>query len=248
MTAILERRESERLWGRFCNWITSTENRLYIGWFGVLMIPTLLTATSVFIIAFIAAPPVDIDGIRNIEPYLCPTNLPIKIQCNDLSKESIVDISNKFSALDKNGFNAPSKESVIDCSVDDPPTTASPDDSLWLSRIKNINGVPIIGFPALWTSSGEWEPGPQLGYTETDGFRILIPSPFSPSRSLESLPWDSSKLVVAASVQCIFACLSPQAEKASAILMGMRVAVDENLNPAVLESDAKWVVEAINNI
>ena len=31
---------------------------------GVLMIPTLLTATSVFIIAFIAAPPVDIDGIR----------------------------------------------------------------------------------------------------------------------------------------------------------------------------------------
>ena len=64
MTAILERRESESLWGRFCNWITSTENRLYIGWFGVLMIPTLLTATSVFIIAFIAAPPVDIDGIR----------------------------------------------------------------------------------------------------------------------------------------------------------------------------------------
>ncbi|KAJ6687280.1 PHOTOSYSTEM II PROTEIN D1 [Salix purpurea] len=64
MIAILERRESESLWGRFCNWITSTENRLYIGWFGVVMIPTLLTATSVFIIAFIAAPPVDIDGIR----------------------------------------------------------------------------------------------------------------------------------------------------------------------------------------
>ncbi|KAC9242322.1 hypothetical protein E3N88_46147 [Mikania micrantha] len=40
------------------------KNRLYIGWFGVLMIPTLLTATSIFIIAFIAAPPVDIDGIR----------------------------------------------------------------------------------------------------------------------------------------------------------------------------------------
>jgi photosystem II P680 reaction center D1 protein len=30
----------------------------------VIMIPTLLSATSVFIIAFIAAPPVDIDGIR----------------------------------------------------------------------------------------------------------------------------------------------------------------------------------------
>jgi photosystem II P680 reaction center D1 protein len=31
---------------------------------GVVMIPTLLTATTCFIIAFIAAPPVDIDGIR----------------------------------------------------------------------------------------------------------------------------------------------------------------------------------------
>ncbi|XBJ07572.1 hypothetical protein VPH35_013071 [Triticum aestivum] len=65
MTAILERRESTSMWGRFCNWTTSTENRLYIGWFGVLMIPTLLTATSIFIIAFIAAPPVDIDGIHD---------------------------------------------------------------------------------------------------------------------------------------------------------------------------------------
>jgi photosystem II P680 reaction center D1 protein len=64
MTAIIERRESANLCGLFCDWITSTENLLYIGWFGVLMIPTLLTATSVFIISFIAAPPVDIDGIR----------------------------------------------------------------------------------------------------------------------------------------------------------------------------------------
>jgi hypothetical protein len=46
------------------NIITSTENRLYIGWFGCLMFPTLLTATSCYIIAFIAAPPVDIEGIR----------------------------------------------------------------------------------------------------------------------------------------------------------------------------------------
>nr|XP_048336129.1 photosystem II protein D1-like [Ziziphus jujuba var. spinosa] len=63
MTAILEGRESESLWGRLCNWITNTENRLYIGWFGVLMIRTLLTATSIFIVALIAAPPVDIVGI-----------------------------------------------------------------------------------------------------------------------------------------------------------------------------------------
>ena len=64
MTATLEKRASASLWERFCAWVTSTENRLYIGWFGCLMIPTLLTATSCFIIAFIAAPPVDIDGIR----------------------------------------------------------------------------------------------------------------------------------------------------------------------------------------
>ena len=64
MTATLDKIQNTSLWSRFCSFITSTENRLYIGWFGVLMIPTLLTATSVFIIAFIAAPPVDIDGIR----------------------------------------------------------------------------------------------------------------------------------------------------------------------------------------
>jgi len=57
-------RSSASLWANFASWVTSVNNRLYIGWFGCLMIPTLLTATSVFIIAFIAAPPVDIDGIR----------------------------------------------------------------------------------------------------------------------------------------------------------------------------------------
>lgn len=52
------------LWERFCRWVTSTENRLYVGWFGVLMIPALLTAVIVFVLAIIAAPPVDIDGLR----------------------------------------------------------------------------------------------------------------------------------------------------------------------------------------
>ena len=52
------------LWEQFCNWITSTNNRIYIGWFGVLMIPTLLVATICFILAFVAAPAVDVDGIR----------------------------------------------------------------------------------------------------------------------------------------------------------------------------------------
>ncbi|MEA5478168.1 photosystem II q(b) protein [Pseudanabaena galeata UHCC 0370] len=64
MTTALVRRDKESMWDRFCDWVTSTENRLYIGWFGIIMIPTLLTATICFIIAFIGAPPVDIDGVR----------------------------------------------------------------------------------------------------------------------------------------------------------------------------------------
>ena len=52
------------LWDRYLEWVSSTENRLYVGHFGVLMIPCLMAATTAFILAFIAAPPVDIDGIR----------------------------------------------------------------------------------------------------------------------------------------------------------------------------------------
>ena len=63
-TTTLQKRENASLWEQFCQWVTSTDNRLYVGWFGVLMIPTLLAATACFVIAFIAAPPVDIDGIR----------------------------------------------------------------------------------------------------------------------------------------------------------------------------------------
>ena len=63
MATTLSRQQSST-WEDFCSWVTSTNNRLYVGWFGVLMIPTLLAATVCFITAFIAAPPVDIDGIR----------------------------------------------------------------------------------------------------------------------------------------------------------------------------------------
>ncbi len=56
--------QQKNIWNNFCDWVTSTNNRLYVGWFGVLMVPTLLAATTCFIVAFIAAPPVDIDGIR----------------------------------------------------------------------------------------------------------------------------------------------------------------------------------------
>ncbi|MGH2413143.1 MAG: photosystem II q(b) protein [Microcystaceae cyanobacterium] len=64
LTTALKRRESILLgWEQFCRWVTSTENRLYIGWFGLILIPTLCTATIAFIIAFIAAPPVDWEGM-----------------------------------------------------------------------------------------------------------------------------------------------------------------------------------------
>ncbi|MEL6552943.1 MAG: photosystem II q(b) protein [Cyanobacteria bacterium J06621_11] len=49
-------------WERFCRWVTSTDNRIYIGWFGVLAIPTLSTAAIVFVLAIVAAPAVDMNG------------------------------------------------------------------------------------------------------------------------------------------------------------------------------------------
>ena len=64
MTATIAQQRQSNTWEQFCEWVTSTNNRLYVGWFGTLMIPTLLAATICFIVAFIAAPPVDIDGIR----------------------------------------------------------------------------------------------------------------------------------------------------------------------------------------
>ena len=55
--SIVEKKSDKAIWEKFSNWITSTDNRLYIGWFGTIMFPTLLAATSCFITAFIAAPP-----------------------------------------------------------------------------------------------------------------------------------------------------------------------------------------------
>jgi photosystem II P680 reaction center D1 protein len=56
----IAQRNAGNSWEQFCEWVTSTNNRLYVGWFGTLMIPTLLAAAICFIIAFVAAPPVDI--------------------------------------------------------------------------------------------------------------------------------------------------------------------------------------------
>jgi photosystem II P680 reaction center D1 protein len=51
-------------WGSLLGFVLSTSNRLYIGWFGLLMFPLIGVASFVFILGFISAPPVDIDGIR----------------------------------------------------------------------------------------------------------------------------------------------------------------------------------------
>jgi len=64
MAATIALRKRSSLWDRYLQWVSSTENRLYVGHFGVLMVPCLLAATTCFIVAFIAAPPVDIGGIR----------------------------------------------------------------------------------------------------------------------------------------------------------------------------------------
>ena len=63
MQTTIQQRSGASAWQQFCEWVTSTDNRLYVGWFGVLMSDS-AAATTCFIVAFIAAPPVDIDGIR----------------------------------------------------------------------------------------------------------------------------------------------------------------------------------------
>jgi photosystem II P680 reaction center D1 protein len=51
-------------WSFILCFICSTSNRLYVGWFGILMFPLLLLATLCFVTSFIFGPAVDIDGIR----------------------------------------------------------------------------------------------------------------------------------------------------------------------------------------
>jgi photosystem II P680 reaction center D1 protein len=81
-TLVQRRRELNlvQIWDRVCAWITSLDNRLYVGWFGVLMIPTLLVAVTCFLLAFIAAPSVDMEGVREpIEGALLDGNNLIKL-------------------------------------------------------------------------------------------------------------------------------------------------------------------------
>jgi photosystem II P680 reaction center D1 protein len=52
------------LWEQFANWVTSTQNRIYIGWFGVLMIPTGSGGPDRVCDRPLCRPPVDMEGIR----------------------------------------------------------------------------------------------------------------------------------------------------------------------------------------
>jgi len=52
------------LWANLLSSILNVSSRIYIGLFGIIMLPTLSIATLVYIAVVLAAPPVDIDGIR----------------------------------------------------------------------------------------------------------------------------------------------------------------------------------------
>jgi len=52
------------VWGYLLSFILTTASRLYIGIFGIILFPVLGVSTIAYIGAFICAPPVDIDGIR----------------------------------------------------------------------------------------------------------------------------------------------------------------------------------------
>ena len=68
--------EGYNVWGNLIGFLLSTGNRLYVGWFGTLMLPLIGLAIIGYITAFINAPPVDIDGIREPVDKRKPIKLP----------------------------------------------------------------------------------------------------------------------------------------------------------------------------
>lgn len=60
----LSRTSFNSIWDSVVSTIQSSDNRLYIGYFGILLFPLISLSTIVYVIGFILAPPVDIDGIR----------------------------------------------------------------------------------------------------------------------------------------------------------------------------------------
>ena len=64
MTIAIQQQQQRSSWEDFCSWVTSTNNRLYVGWFGILDDSYPPDCNHLLLSAFVAAPPVDIDGIR----------------------------------------------------------------------------------------------------------------------------------------------------------------------------------------
>ncbi|MEM8675724.1 MAG: photosystem II q(b) protein [Cyanobacteria bacterium P01_G01_bin.67] len=100
---ILDQLDQIDPWEQFCRWVTSTNNRIYIGWFGVLMIPTMLTASIVFIIAIAVAPPVNwdvagtpisgslLDGNNLISAAVVPTSAAIGLHFYPIWEAGSID-------------------------------------------------------------------------------------------------------------------------------------------------------------
>jgi len=63
-SSLSARQPSLNTWGILVGFLLSTSNRLYIGFFGVLMFPLLVVSLCVYLLSFILSPSVDIDGIR----------------------------------------------------------------------------------------------------------------------------------------------------------------------------------------
>jgi photosystem II P680 reaction center D1 protein len=61
---MLTRSSSQGYWSDFIGFLSSSNRRFYIGYFGLVMFPLLFVSIVVFLLSVFYAPPVDIDGIR----------------------------------------------------------------------------------------------------------------------------------------------------------------------------------------
>jgi photosystem II P680 reaction center D1 protein len=64
MKNTMQRVNVSAVFGCFVSNLLETKNRIFIGFFGILMFPVIIISTIAYTIAFFVAPPCDIDGIR----------------------------------------------------------------------------------------------------------------------------------------------------------------------------------------
>ncbi|KAK2637511.1 hypothetical protein Ddye_032303 [Dipteronia dyeriana] len=114
--------------------------------------------------------------ISEIEPHIHDANVSAQIYNSDPSKENVIDTSNHFSALVDHDGNLGGE--------DDSPTTASPDHSLWLTKIKNIDRVPIIGLSSPSETSSKKKKKKQLSKAAKKGMESSSQAKVKSSLSL----------------------------------------------------------------